>query len=90
MVAEQGGRYASRGHGPAKVGIWRRSPGSLCELASEELDRRSDWYERVFGFDAWQRGVLIEEEEDCVSMVMLEHPEGMPLCVHQSPDLASA
>jgi hypothetical protein len=46
-----------------------------------DLDLSGDWYERVFGF---QR-VLIEEDEDRVTMVMLEHPEGMLLCLHQSP-----
>ena len=55
-------------------------------LPASDLDRSSDWYERVFGF---QR-VLIEEDEDCVTMVMLEHPEGMLLCLHQSPDLSRA
>ena len=52
-------------------------------LPASDLDRSSDWYERVFGF----RRVLIEEDEDHVTMVMLEHPEGMLLCLHQSPDL---
>jgi hypothetical protein len=33
--------------------------------------------------------VLIEEEEDHVKAVMLEHPAGMPLSVHQSPDLVT-
>jgi catechol 2,3-dioxygenase-like lactoylglutathione lyase family enzyme len=52
-------------------------------LPASDLDRSGDWYERVFGF----RRVLIEEDEDGVTMVMLEHPEGMLLCLHQSPDL---
>jgi len=55
-------------------------------LPASDLDRSSDWYERVFGF----RRVLIEEDEDRVTMVMLEHPEGMLLCLHQSPDLSRA
>jgi len=55
-------------------------------LPANDLDRSGDWYERVFGF---QR-VLIEEDEDRVTMVMLEHPEGMLLCLHQSPDLGPA
>ena len=55
-------------------------------LPASDLDRSGDWYERVFGF----RRVLIEEDEDCVTMVMLEHPEGMLLCLHQSPDLGQA
>jgi catechol 2,3-dioxygenase-like lactoylglutathione lyase family enzyme len=48
-------------------------------LPARDLDRSGDWYERVFGF---QR-VLIEEDEDRVTMVLLEHPEGMLLCLHQ-------
>jgi len=52
-------------------------------LPASDLDRSGDWYERVFGF----RRVLIEEDEDGVTMVMLEHPEGMLLCLHQSPGL---
>lgn len=55
-------------------------------LPASDLDRSGDWYERVFGF----RRVLIEEDEDRVTMVMLEHPEGMLLCLHQSPDLGGA
>ena len=55
-------------------------------LPARDLERSGDWYERVFGF---QR-VLIEEDEDRVTMVMLEHPEGMLLCLHQSPDLGQA
>jgi catechol 2,3-dioxygenase-like lactoylglutathione lyase family enzyme len=55
-------------------------------LPASDLDRSGDWYERVFGF----RRVLIEEDEDRVTMVMLEHPEGMLLCLHQSPDLGQA
>ena len=51
-------------------------------LPARDLDRSGDWYERVFGF---QR-VLIEEDEDRVTMVLLEHPEGMLLCLHQRPD----
>jgi catechol 2,3-dioxygenase-like lactoylglutathione lyase family enzyme len=55
-------------------------------LPASDLDRSSDWYERVFSF----RRVLIEEDEDRVTMVMLEHPEGMLLCLHQPPDLGRA
>jgi catechol 2,3-dioxygenase-like lactoylglutathione lyase family enzyme len=51
-------------------------------LPASDLDRSSDWYERVFGFEC----VLVEEDEDRLIMVMLEHPEGMLLCLHQSPD----
>jgi catechol 2,3-dioxygenase-like lactoylglutathione lyase family enzyme len=55
-------------------------------LPASDLDRSSDWYERVFSF----RRILIEEDEDRVTMVMLEHPEGMLLCLHHSPDLDQA
>ena len=55
-------------------------------LPARDLDRSGDWYERVFGFER----VLIEEEEDRVTMVMLEHPEGILLCLHPSPDLNPA
>ena len=51
-------------------------------LSAWDLDRSGDWYERVFGFQP----VLIEEDEDRVTMVLLEHPEGMLLCLHQPPD----
>ena len=37
-------------------------------LPASDLGRSGDWYERVFGF---QR-VLIEEDEDRVTMVVLE------------------
>ena len=55
-------------------------------LPARDLDRSGDWYERVFGF---QR-VLIEEDEDRVTMVLLEHPEGMLLCLHQPSDPSAA
>lgn len=51
-------------------------------LPARDLERSGDWYERVFGFER----ILIEEDEDRVTMVLLEHPEGMLLCLHQSPD----
>ena len=41
-------------------------------LPARDLDRSGDWYERVFDFER----VLTDEEEDRVTMVMLEHPEG--------------
>ena len=55
-------------------------------LPARDLDRSGDWYERVFDFER----VLIEEEEDRVTMVMLEHPEGILLYLHQPPDLSPA
>jgi len=54
-------------------------------LPATDAERSADWYERVFGFGC----VLIEEEEDRVKAVMLEHPAGMLLSVHQSPDLVT-
>jgi catechol 2,3-dioxygenase-like lactoylglutathione lyase family enzyme len=42
----------------------------------------SDWYERVFGFVR----VLIEETEDRVTAVMLEHPSGIFLYLHYAPE----
>ena len=55
-------------------------------LPARDVERSGDWYERVFGFEC----VLIEEEEDRVTAVMLEHPAGMLLALHLSPDLALA
>ena len=55
-------------------------------LPGIDLDRSGDWYERVLGFER----VLIEEDEDRITMVMLEHPEGMLLCLRQPPDLSPA
>ena len=52
-------------------------------LPASDPDRSSDWYERVFGFER----VLIEEEEDRVTMIMLEHPRGMRLCLHLALEL---
>ena len=50
-------------------------------VPARDLDRSSDWYERVFGFQC----MLIEEDEDRVTMALLEHPAGMLLCLHQLP-----
>jgi len=55
-------------------------------LPASDLDRSADWYERIFGFER----ILTEEEEDRVTMVMLEHSEGMLLCLHQSPEARPA
>jgi catechol 2,3-dioxygenase-like lactoylglutathione lyase family enzyme len=55
-------------------------------LPAADVDRSGDWYERVFGF----LRILIEEEEDHVTAVLLEHPAGMLLWLHQSPDLGPA
>jgi len=55
-------------------------------LAATDLERTSDWYERVFGF----KRILIEEAEDCVTMIVLDHPEGMLLHLFRPADLAPA
>ncbi len=54
-------------------------------LPARDAERSGDWYGRVFGFEC----VVIEEEEDHVKAVMLEHPAGMLLAVHQAPDLVT-
>ncbi|HUL24475.1 MAG TPA: VOC family protein [Streptosporangiaceae bacterium] len=55
-------------------------------LPATDVERSGDWYERVFGFGC----VLIEEEEDHVKAVILEHPAGMLLVLYPSPDLIPA
>jgi len=52
-------------------------------LPARDVERSGDWYERLFGFEC----VLIEEEEDRVTALMLEHPAGMLLALHLAPDL---
>ena len=52
-------------------------------LPAMDVERSSDWYERVFGFEC----VLMEEEEDGVTAVLLEHPAGIVLALHISDDL---
>ena len=54
-------------------------------LPAVDVLRSSDWYERVFGFEC----VLIEEEEDHIRAVMLEHPAGMLVSLHLAPDLVT-
>jgi glyoxylase I family protein len=44
-----------------------------ASLPVADAERSGDWYERVFGFVR----VLIEEEEDRVTAVMLQHPTGI-------------
>lgn len=39
-------------------------------VAAKDAQRSGEWYERVFGFTR----LLVEEEEDRVTDVMLEHP----------------
>jgi glyoxylase I family protein len=53
-------------------------------LHAIDLERCGDWYERVFGFEC----LLIEEDEDRVTMIMLKHPEGMLLCLRRLPGLS--
>ncbi len=45
-----------------------------------------DWYLDVLGFEC----VLVEEEEDRVTGVVLEHPSGVVIGLHEQPDRASA
>lgn len=45
-----------------------------------------DWYTRVFGFV----GVLVEERENAVEAVLLEHPSGGVLYLRQAPRQAAA
>jgi catechol 2,3-dioxygenase-like lactoylglutathione lyase family enzyme len=65
----------------------------LHHLALPTTDpvRSAEWYERVFGFSR----ILVEEEEDRVTAVVLEHLSGVLLVLHQAdgplrgwPDLA--
>lgn len=51
-------------------------------LPARDAELSGDWYERVFGFER----VLIEEDEDRVRAVMLEHPAGMLLALHVSDE----
>jgi catechol 2,3-dioxygenase-like lactoylglutathione lyase family enzyme len=51
-------------------------------LPARDVESSADWYERVFGFEC----VLMEEDEDGVTGVLLEHPVGMVLALYQSPD----
>ena len=52
-------------------------------LPARDVELSGDWYERVFGFEC----VLIEEDEDHVRAVILEHPAGMLLALHVSDGL---
>lgn len=45
-----------------------------------------DWYVDVFGFQP----ILVAEEEDAVTGVVLEHPSGVVLGLHQDPNAAAA
>ena len=55
-------------------------------LPAGDVLRTGDWYERVFGFAR----VLIEEDEDHVTAVMLEHPAGIILYLHHAPEQLEA
>jgi catechol 2,3-dioxygenase-like lactoylglutathione lyase family enzyme len=55
-------------------------------LPARDVELSGDWYEGVLGFEC----ILIEEDEDGVTAVMLEHPAGMLLALHRSPDLVTA
>jgi len=66
-------------------GLWPLILGfHHVSLPARDVELSGDWYERVFGFEC----VLIEEEEDRVTAVMLQHPAGMLLALHLSPDQA--
>jgi catechol 2,3-dioxygenase-like lactoylglutathione lyase family enzyme len=51
-----------------------------------DVDRSSDWYTWVFGFEA---RLLLEEEDRLVGIVVC-HPSGLTLGLHRAPDLARA
>jgi len=55
-------------------------------LPAADVLRSGDWYERVFGFSR----VLIEEDEDLVTAVMLGHPVGIILYLHHAPEQLEA
>jgi glyoxylase I family protein len=55
-------------------------------LAATDLDRTADWYERVFDFER----VVIEEDEDCVRLIVLRHPDGMLLQLCHAAELGPA
>ena len=55
-------------------------------LPASDLDRSSDWYERVFGF----RRVLIEEDETTSPWSCSSTQRECYFCLHQSPDLNRA
>ena len=61
----------------AVLAIAWRFLGSYMAAVFEGRVRWLSFVERVFGF----QHVLIEEDEDRVTMVLLEHPEGMLLCL---------
>jgi catechol 2,3-dioxygenase-like lactoylglutathione lyase family enzyme len=50
-------------------------------LPAADVARSSDWYERVFGFVP----ILMEEDEDAVTMIVLEHQSGVLLCLRLAP-----
>jgi len=85
--AAAGSLRCRAGSGEAsKVGAIAQIAGfHHVSLPATDAERSADWYERVFGFEC----VLVQEEEDRVKAVMLEHPAGMLLSVHQSPDLVT-
>lgn len=61
-------------------------------VPAKDAQRSGEWYERVFGFTR----LLVEEEEECVTGVVLEHPTGILLYLRETanaspahPDLAA-
>ena len=49
-----------------------------------DVDRSSDWYSWLFGFEA---RLLLEEEDRLVGVVVC-HPSGLTVGLHRAPDLA--
>jgi catechol 2,3-dioxygenase-like lactoylglutathione lyase family enzyme len=55
-------------------------------LPAADVLATSDWYTQTFGFVC----VLVEEEESRVVSVVLEHPTGVLLYLHQAADRLDA
>ena len=55
-------------------------------VPATDVLRSSDWFEQVFGFSC----ILIEEDEDRVALVILEHPSGILLHIREAADLVTA
>jgi catechol 2,3-dioxygenase-like lactoylglutathione lyase family enzyme len=51
-------------------------------LPAADVVRSGDWYERVLGFVP----VLMEEDEDTVTMIVLEHRCGVLLYLRRAPE----
>jgi catechol-2,3-dioxygenase len=51
-------------------------------LPAADVERSSDWYERVLGFVP----ILMEEDEDAITMIVLEHRCGVLLYLRKAPE----